>query len=400
MDELSTLIQVANSKENRLNFFKFDEFCKGCIIIQYKDLEESLIPHKISYNGFSYFKNLDITILRHIIDKLSLNPFDNVMIIGSHRYSDTSELNKTILQNDVKAVVDLELTNHTRYINKHFEFINSLLPKGGDYLGCVETNNQRNDKIYRKINFYLAKVIIFLEFLFHRVIPKISFFQPLYYFITKGRYRFLTKSETLGRLASCGFHIQDDGVNEINNITWFTVKKQREPYFDMAPTYGPLIKLRRVGKNGKIFNVYKFRTMHPYSEYIQDYVIRLNGYNEVGKPANDFRVAEWGKYFRKYWVDELPQIINVLKGEMKIMGVRPLSVVRFSEFPKEMQDLRIREKTGCIPPYVALNMPSETGNIEAEKIYLLEKQENPLLTDLKYISMAVYNILTHRIESS
>jgi len=397
MSEISTATRQKTYIEHIPNELKVSGLCDGFEMIQLKDLHINLIPHKHSGSNIPYLEKLSIESIRFISDNLNLEIDDSILLISKHTKL-SNETRKRLEESQIKAVIDLDLTNHNRYINKHFEFINSILPKNGFYIGCVETNDQRNVKLHKRVNKFFARMIIFMEFIFHRVIPKISFFQKIYYSITKGKYRFLTKSETLGRLASCGFKILDK--DEINNISYFVVSKQREPYFDMEPSYGPLIKLRRVGKNGKIFNVYKFRTMHPYSEYIQDFVVKCNGYNEVGKPANDFRVAEWGKVFRKYWFDEMPQIINVLKGEMKIMGVRPLSVVRFSEFPQEMQDLRIKEKTGCIPPYVALNMPSHVDNIEAEKIYLLEKKDNPLFTDLKYISMAVYNILTWKIKSS
>ncbi len=176
--------------------------------------------------------------------------------------------------------------------------------------------------------------------------------------------------------------------------------KTKEPFYDMSPTYGPIVKLRRVGKNAKEIKVYKFRTMHPYSEYIQDFVLGLNGYNEVGKPAGDFRLTQWGKFFRKYWLDEMPQLINVLKGEMKLMGVRPLSKVRFSEFPDDLKEKRIKEKPGCIPPYVALNMPSEEGNLEAERIYLREKEKYPRTIGIRYTYRAIKNILGRKITSA
>jgi hypothetical protein len=140
--------------------------------------------------------------------------------------------------------------------------------------------------------------------------------------------------------------------------------------------------------------------MYPYSEFLQDFVLSLNGYNEVGKPANDFRVAGWGKLIRKLWIDELPQLINLLKGEMKLFGVRPLSKTRFSQFPEDLKDIRIMFKPGCFPPYVALCMPDDEGNIEAERIYLKEKTKHPLTTDTKYFLLAIYNILSNKIRSS
>ncbi len=162
----------------------------------------------------------------------------------------------------------------------------------------------------------------------------------------------------------------------------------------MSPSYGPLFKMRRIGKDGKIIGVYKFRTMHPYSEYLQDYILKLNGYAETGKPANDFRLVPYAKFVRRFWLDEIPQLINVLRGELKLVGCRPVSQRYFRDIPKDIQELRLTQKPGCIPPYVALN---RTGSVEdvlqAEKEYLKEKLQNPYITDTKYFFKAFYNIL-------
>jgi len=85
---------------------------------------------------------------------------------------------------------------------------------------------------------------------------------------------------------------------------------------------------------------------------------------------------------------------------MKIVGVRPLSRYRFSEFPENIQSLRTQTKPGCIPPYVALNMPDDKGNIEAEVIYLKDREKYPRTVDLRYFFMAIFNILTNRIRSA
>ena len=65
--------------------------------------------------------------------------------------------------------------------------------------------------------------------------------------------------------------------------------------------------------------------MHPYAEYLQKFVYEKFSLQEGGKFNNDFRVASWGKVFRKLWIDELPMIINFFKGDLKLVGVRPLS---------------------------------------------------------------------------
>ena len=67
---------------------------------------------------------------------------------------------------------------------------------------------------------------------------------------------------------------------------------------------------KRVGENGKLFTIIKIKTMYP-----------NNGSSVT--TANDSRITKSGKFFRKYKIDELPQLINVLKGDMSFVGPRP-----------------------------------------------------------------------------
>jgi lipopolysaccharide/colanic/teichoic acid biosynthesis glycosyltransferase len=133
---------------------------------------------------------------------------------------------------------------------------------------------------------------------------------------------------------------------------------------------------------------------------LQDYVIHLNGYNDLGKPAEDFRLTRWGRWMRSFGLDELPQLINVMKGEMKLVGLRPLSLVRYNEFPEDLQLERIKYKPGCFPPYVALKMPSDRMNIEAERIYIKDLSLNPGNTDIRYFLKSVYNIFFLKFRTS
>lgn len=251
---------------------------------------------------------------------------------------------------NIKNIVVLEKMNNFRKINKHFEAINEQLPTGSYLLGSFETFSARMSR--NKLNNVpvIGKLNSSYEFVFKRVMPKLPYFKNLYFSVTKGQDRLLSKAEALGRLVSCGFDIID--VKEIDGIYYYVTKKVKQPTYDMNPSYGPLFKMKRVGKGGKIIGVYKFRTMHPYSEYLQDYVVKMNGYSETGKPADDFRVVPWAKVLRKYWLDELPQLINVVKGELKLVGVRPVSKSYFNTIPKDIQELRLTQKPGCIPPYV------------------------------------------------
>ena len=292
----------------------------------------------------------------------------------------------------IKNVFILNKMNNFRMINKYLEEINQNLPLNGLLMGSFETFSARyrNNKISK---IPVVKNLYFgFEFIFNRVIPKLPYFKKLYFSITKGRNRALSKAESLGRLVSCGFDIVD--FKEIDGMHYFVAKKIKAPSYDMNASYGPLFKMKRVGKNGKIIGVYKFRTMHPYSEYLQDYVLKLNGYASSGKPADDFRIVPWGKFLRRYWLDELPQLINLFKGELKLVGARPVSQRYFQDIPADIQELRLSQKPGCIPPYVALNRNSSVDAVlEAEKEYLLEKRNKPYYTDTKYFFSALFNIV-------
>ena len=90
-------------------------------------------------------------------------------------------------------------------------------------------------------------------------------------------------------------------------------------------TPGPgIISVRRVGENGKIFKMYKFRSMIMGADQLQDKVITIDAFGEkVYKLKDDPRTTRVGRWIRRTSLDELPQIFNVLKGDMSCVGPRP-----------------------------------------------------------------------------
>jgi hypothetical protein len=300
--------------------------------------------------------------------------------------------------NNIRTIINFQEVNKHEKINSFFRAINTLLPDAGIYIGCVETYDIRKRNMNARFGEKFTKALWGLDFIFNRVMPRMPLTKKLYFLLTKNKYRVLSLAETLGRLVYCGFDIIE--YKEINKKIYFSAIKIKEPRFDSEVSYGPFFPMKRIGKNGKLIKVYKLRTMHPYSEFLQSFILKINGYNELGKPANDFRLTGWGRIFRKLWLDELPQLINLFKGELNVVGVRPLSQTRYNQFPEDIKKERIKYKPGCIPPYVALRMPDAEGNIEAERIYLREMQRRPYTTNVKFFFMAVFNILTHRIHSA
>ena len=141
--------------------------------------------------------------------------------------------------------------------------------------------------------------------------------------------------------------------------------------------------------------------MHPYSEYLHDYILKNYGYSKSGKPSKDFRITNWGKFFRKYWIDELPQIYNLLKGDMSLVGARPISFRYSEDIPKDLMKIRTKYKPGCIPPYVALNTKRGLNYVlDSEREYFKSKEKSPYLTDLIYFCRALYNIIIKKRRSA
>ena len=161
----------------------------------------------------------------------------------------------------------------------------------------------------------------------------------------------LSKTEVFGRLYYCGFEV--DEVVPMGHIEYVFAHRKMQPYpQEQIKIYGPLIKLPRICKNGEIRFFYKFRTMHPYAEYIQDVVFDEQGGMNIADKANgDWRISSWGRFMRKYWLDELPMLINWLKGDVKLVGVRPLSQAMYNKYPKDLQEKRIKARPGLIPPF-------------------------------------------------
>lgn len=318
---------------------------------------------------------------------------------GTLLVNTTSEFNILNHKEDYNAVINLGKVNNIRYINKFFNGVNKKLSNGNVFICCFETIGSRKSKNTVRNLPVIGRIFFMLEFIFLRMFPKIWGLKKIYFLITRGRNRLLSKAEVLGRLVSCGFEIVH--YESFNGLMYVVSKRVKEPEYNMNVSYGPIFKMQRIGKNGKMIGVYKFRTMHPYAEYLQDYVIKLSGYSETGKPANDFRMTPWGSFLRKYWIDELPQLLNVLKGEMKLVGVRPVSKRYFEEIPYDLRELRLKQRPGCIPPYVALNRKSSVEEaIKAEREYLIEKTAHPYFTDTKFFFKALFNIIFRRKRSA
>jgi len=108
-----------------------------------------------------------------------------------------------------------------------------------------------------------------------------------------------------------------------------------------------LFTQQRVGYNKRIFKVYKFRTMCKDADKIQGQISQLNEMDgPVFKIKNDPRISPFGRFLRRYSLDELPQLFNVLKGDMSVVGPRPMALRDYKGFSEDWHRRRFSMRPG------------------------------------------------------
>lgn len=297
------------------------------------------------------------------------------------------------------CIVNLKRLNDMRGVNKMFCAINEKLPDDGLFVCCFKPQRFTKDAILHRFPKIINYIVYTGYFIYRRIIPKLFFTSRLYYDITNGKNRVFSTTEVLGRLYFCGFKVLQEV--SIGSTCMVIAQREKQPEKQIRRKYGPFIKLMRVGKNGKKFGVYKFRTMHPYSEFLQAYMYEKHNLQKGGKIKNDIRVSTLGHFMRKYWIDELPMLLNFVKGDMKLVGVRPLSKHYFSLYTKELQEKRTQFKPGLLPPFYA-DEPSTLDEIQASEMrYLVACEQNGVLrTDFAYFWKIVYRIVFKHAHSN
>ena len=117
-----------------------------------------------------------------------------------------------------------------------------------------------------------------------------------------------------------------------------------------SPGGSPFFVQQRVGQNGRLFRLYKFRTMVPDAEARLEQVLPCNEMDgPVFKMQRDPRVTRLGRWLRRAGIDELPQLLNVLKGEMSVVGPRPALPREADRYtPYQRQRLYVKPGLTCL----------------------------------------------------
>jgi exopolysaccharide biosynthesis polyprenyl glycosylphosphotransferase len=156
---------------------------------------------------------------------------------------------------------------------------------------------------------------------------------------------------------------------------------------------GPVFFVQeRVGKGGKPFRIFKFRTMVAGAESLLDELIVDDLEQPVFKLKDDPRVTRVGRWLRRASLDELPQFLNVLRGEMSLVGPRP-EEKRFVDRYEPWQQQRLRVKPGMTGPMQIrgrADLPmAERARLEIEYI-----ESYSLLLDLQILLRTLPAVLT------
>ena len=152
----------------------------------------------------------------------------------------------------------------------------------------------------------------------------------------------------------------------------------------------------RIGQNGKIFKMYKFRSMvvgadEKLKHYLEENEEARKEYKEYKKLKNDPRITKIGKFIRKTSLDEFPQFINVLKGDMSLVGPRPY-------LPREKEEINgfFKYITSCKPGITGLwqtrgrSITTFTDRLTMDMEYYYN---HTLKTDVKLIYKTVENVV-------
>lgn len=333
--------------------------------------------------------------------------FDSFSDLRGQNSNEVSEFySKVTIEDILNDKVDLHKSNiliSEQLLKKHnpnkvFKKIYSLINENQTVTLTIVTAENNKVKLKRIVPFPLFHIYYFLHVALRRVVPKIKGLKAIWNVLNLPVD--ISKAEIIGRLIFNGLDIIK--AEESNSETSITVKKNQTENPSLVrkkPSEGFLFKMQRLGLNGNKIIVYKLRSMHPYAEYAQDYIYKTHGLDVGGKFKNDFRISTGGKLIRKYWIDELPMLVNLFKGDIKLIGVRPISQHYFDLYPDKLKSLRLLTKPGLLPPFYA-DMPKTFDQIvQSEIVYIELYLKNPVATDIQYLFKILKNIFIKNVRS-
>ena len=152
----------------------------------------------------------------------------------------------------------------------------------------------------------------------------------------------------------------------------------------------PFFVQERIGRNNKAFRIVKFRSMYKDAEARKAELMKHNEYADVHfKMENDPRITPVGRFIRKTSIDELPQLINILKGDMSIIGPRPFIRSEQEQLPSDR--LLVKPGLSCYWQIHDTSKMSTEEQLELDYRYIRERS---FATDIKLIFKTVVVVFT------
>lgn len=154
----------------------------------------------------------------------------------------------------------------------------------------------------------------------------------------------------------------------------------------------------RVGRNGRLFRLYKFRSMKPGADHLEEFLSpeELAAYRKEYKLQDDPRVSKLGNILRKSSLDELPQLWNIIRGDMSLVGPRPLLPSELtSNYTPEERQLLMSVQPGLTGYWQAVARNEScyaTGERQKQELYYIGRVS--FLMDIKIVFMTVKRVIT------
>lgn len=161
--------------------------------------------------------------------------------------------------------------------------------------------------------------------------------------------------------------------------------------------HGPAIYRHvRVGMNGRQISIYKFRSMKVNADRLEDMLTpeQLEQYHREFKVDNDPRITKIGNFLRKTSLDELPQLLNIIKGELSVVGPRPVVMEELDKYTSAQRARFLSVKpglTGYWQAYARNNASYESGERQKMELYYVDHAS--FLLDMKIILKTVVAVL-------
>jgi lipopolysaccharide/colanic/teichoic acid biosynthesis glycosyltransferase len=325
-------------------------------LLNFNESDPLFIENKLFVDRFRTFQNIDLNLIQRR---------------ESNRY----------------FVFDLDLINNWYNINERFLYYYNKIENGGFLSVRIKTREQHLNELGLG---YFFKLKRFKVILIHDFLAKIPFFDFLINRITLGKRKLISDIEFKGRCYYNGFNFLFSITHGNEKICF--LQKSRTICENPNPSFYLITKLNRVSINGQIIKIAKVRSMYPYSEFLQKDIYESNQLDSTGKFNNDPRITFYGKFIRKYWIDELPQLFELMSGKIKLVGIRAMSEHFFSLYSEEYRKLYYKVKPGIISPIFDENCSFEEIE-QIEKKYLEEYNNSPLYTDVKYFLITLSSII-------